>query len=121
MTNGVGVYKAFLRNSDGSVNRSVGAVAFMLGLNRTTNDNANSVDLVWLPVDFLNNTESRLTASIDALGSQTNDAMYLNPAHGVAFCILGGHGQRSEITIGANKSQLDVQVVPLDKIDSGCN
>ena len=92
----------------------------MLGLNRTTNDNANTVDMIVLDTPFENNTESQVTAAIDRLGEQNNDAQFRNPPHGIAFCIKGSYGETAEIVVGANSSQLDVRVMPANRIDPGC-
>ena len=118
----VGIYRAFLRNADGSSKQDIGAVAFVLGLNRSSSDTINSVDMVWLNTAFVNNTESRVTDAIDNLGASVDDSIYTNPKYGVSFCVMDGYGHQSVILLGTNNSQLDVQVKSLeqDGLASGC-
>ena len=117
----VGVYRMFVRNMDGSSKQNIGAIAFMQNLDSTSSTSINNVNLVWLDVPFLYNTESNVTDAISKLGSSASDATYINPPYGVTLCIMDGYGQKSAIMVGGNKSQLDVQVEPVDKLDSGCN
>ena len=119
----IGVYDAFVRNKDGSANTSIGGIAFLLDLNASGASAGNNVNLVRLPTPFLNNTESRVTDAIDVtLGSANavTEAGFTNPLYGVTLCIIGSYGQKAAISIGANNSQLDVQVENDSTKDSGC-
>ncbi|MDL2341490.1 MAG: prepilin-type N-terminal cleavage/methylation domain-containing protein [Patescibacteria group bacterium] len=120
----VGIFKAFVRNADGSSKKDIGAVAFVLRLN-SLGGSINSVNLVELDsTAFVGNTESRVTDAIDGLNnlSTAQEAAQTNPPYGVSFCVLDGYGHQSVIAIGSNQSGLDVQVKSLkqDGPHSGC-
>ncbi len=124
--NKIGVYKAFMRNADGSApaGSETGAIAFLINLNSSNGNVANAVNLATIPgVLFKDNSETKVVNAITALSTipVPAESTYVNPPNGVTLCIVGQYDQKAAITIGANNGQLDVVVQPQDKLDSGCN
>lgn len=119
----IGVYKAFVRNADGSAATPTGAIGFFINLSSASGNTANSVNLLTVPgVTFEGNTETKVVNALSALGtSAVAESTYVNPGNGVTLCIIGQYDQKGAITIGANNGQLDVVVEPQDNLDSGCN
>ena len=118
LNNNIGVYRTFVRNNDGSIRRSIGAVAFLFNLDSTTRL-GNALDLVGLPL-AASSGEAAITQAINGLKTGSDGTTYYrNPVDGITFCIEDGNGKLSAISVGAGNSSLDVQVETA--IDSGCN
>lgn len=136
LPNNIIVYRVFVRDVNGNINQGklepsgatqaleIGAISFMTALNRNNAsfgrlDATNSVDMVWLPVGFAANSEVKSREAVEKLASIDSDITYINPAHGITFC-LDGDGQKSSITVGATNRQLDVAIQSSDARDPGC-
>ncbi len=127
LLNGIGIRKAFIRNATGGNQAEIGGFAFILSL---TGDGGSSgqTDLVALSEPFINNTAANTPTAVAALVGVTPLTTIslatlitrINPQYGIALCLLSGDDQSTEITVGANNSPVDVQVVPTGKIDTEC-
>lgn len=120
LNNNIGIYRTFIRASDGSSKTQIGAVAFIFSLDNT-NRISNTIDLVAIPVAPGGGSD-KISAAINNLKSGTDGSdYYKNPADGITFCIKDGNNKVSAISVGAGGGPLDVQVENTTALDSGCN
>ena len=119
LPNHLAIYRAFIRNADGSKGILISGFAFVFRLDGSASaadGNGFSVDLAtYTTIPYQTNTETLAAVAISGM----QDSM-LSPDNGITLCVLNGDGRTAAISVGASKSATDVQVEPENNQDSGC-